>query len=303
MTDRTLSTLVDGGTFFEGPRWHDGRWFVSDFYRHAVLAITPDGKEEQILTVDQQPSGLGWLPDGSMLVVSMRDHRLLRVAPNGSHGPVEVHADLSEFAEGNLNDMVVSAAGHAYVGMFGFDLGAGGTPKTTNVVRVGPDGTAAVAATDMMFPNGSVITPDGSTLIVGETLGCRYTAFDIAADGSLTNRRVWAELAPTPTFTTIAETMAAVTVAPDGCGMDEEEHIWAADAVGGRCIRVAPGGKIVDEVKAPEGQRFFACMLGGDDGRTLLMCAAPDFFEEARTQAREGVLLTTTVDVPRGGLP
>jgi sugar lactone lactonase YvrE len=273
---------------------------VSDFYRHAVLAITTDGEEEEVLTVDQQPSGLGWLPDGSMLVVSMRDHRLLRASPDGT---VEVHADLSEQAEGNLNDMVVDANGRAYVGGFGFDLNAGGTPKTTHIMRVDLDGSVTVAATDMMFPNGSVITPDGGTLVIGETLGCRYTAFDIAADGSLENRRIWAQLAPTPSLTDIATTLAAVTVAPDGCGMDAEEHIWAADAVGGRCIRVAPGGDIVDEVKAPEGLRFFACMLGGDDGRTLLMCGAPDFFEQARTQAREAVLLTTTVDVPHGGLP
>src|SRR4051794_1801857 len=110
MTERTLNTLVDGGTFFEGPRWHEGRWFVSDFYRHAVLTITPDGKEEQVLTVDQQPSGIGWLPDGSMLVVSMLDQRLLRIDAGGT---TEVHADLSDHVEGHLNDMVVSATGHA----------------------------------------------------------------------------------------------------------------------------------------------------------------------------------------------
>jgi sugar lactone lactonase YvrE len=148
-----------------------------------------------------------------------------------------------------------------------------------------------------------VITPDGTTLIVGETLACRYTAFSIAADGSLGDRRVWAQIAPSPEFASFAEMLPLLTVAPDGCCLDAEEHIWSADAVGARAIRVAPGGAIVDEVRAPEGLGLFACMLGGDDGRTLLLCCAPDYFEHVRREAREAVLLTTTVDVPHAGLP
>jgi len=300
MTERTLSTLLGGGSFFEGPRWHDGRWWVSDFYRHLVLAVTPQGGAEPAVEVEGQPAGIGWLPDGSLLVVSMRDHRLLRVRPDGG---ITTHADLTEHCGGLLNDMVVDAEGRAWVGNFGFDLMAGGDPRPADLVCVEPDGALAVAATDLMFPNGAVVTPDGSTLIVGETLGCRYSAFSIGGDGTLSDRRVWAQLGPTPVLGTFAETLPKVSVAPDGCCLDAEGHIWAADALGARCIRVAPGGAIVDEVRGPEGMGVYACMLGGEDGRTLLMCAAPDFHEHARREAREAVLLTTTVDVPHAGLP
>lgn len=297
---RTTDVLVRGGSFFEGPRWHDGRWWVSDFYRHAVLAVSPDGREEQVMEVPGQPSGLGWLPDGSLLVVSMRDHRLLRRSPSGEVSEV---ADLSAHCGGHANDMVVDGRGHAYVGNFGFDLMGGGDPRTATLVRVDPDGSVAVAAEDVAFPNGSVVTPDGSTLIVGETLGCRYTAWSIAADGTLSDRRVWAQIAPSPPYGAFAEMLPLLVVAPDGCCLDADGHIWAADAVGARAIRVAPGGAIVDEVRAPEGLGVFACMLGGADGRTLMLCSAPDYFEHARREAREAVLLTTTVDVPHAGLP
>lgn len=300
MADRTLDTLAEGGGFFEGPRWRDGRWWVSDFYRHTVSAIDPGGRQEEILTVDAQPSGLGWLPDGSLLVASMKDHRVLRRSPDGD---VAVLADVSEHCGGHLNDMVVDAEGRAYVGNFGFDLMAAADPQAANLVRVDPDGLVAVAATDLLFPNGSVITPDGSTLIVGETGGCRYTAFTIGEGGALLDRRVWAQLAPTPEATTFAEFAAQVTIGPDGCCLDAEGHIWSADEAGARCIRVAPGGAVVDEISGPGGLNVFACMLGGDDGRTLLICAAPDFFEATRSVTREAVLLTTTVDVPHAGLP
>ena len=143
--------------------------------------------------MENQPSGLGWLPDGSLLVVSMKDQRLLRVAADGA---VSTHADLSDVCGGHLNDMVVDASGRAFVGDFGFDLMGGGAPSSASVKRVDPDGTVTVVAEDLRFPNGSVITPDGGTLIVGETWGNRFTAFDIAADGSLTNRRVWACVRP-----------------------------------------------------------------------------------------------------------
>jgi sugar lactone lactonase YvrE len=300
MSERKLNTLVEGGSYFEGPRWHDGRWWVSDFYRHSVLAITPDGKEEVVATVEHQPSGLGWLPDASMLVVSMKDHRVLR---QGQDGSLSVHADLTEWCGGPLNDLVVDGQGRTFVGNFGFDLMSGADPALASVVRVDPDGTAVPVAGDLFFPNGSVVTPDGGTLIVGETFGSRYTAFTITSDGSLTDRRVWAQLGPTPTLGSLSDTLASVTVAPDGCCLDAEGHIWAADGLGSRCIRVAAGGDIVDEIKMPEGLGVFACMLGGESRRTLVMCAAPDFFEHARSQAREAVLLTTEVDVSGVGFP
>jgi sugar lactone lactonase YvrE len=294
-----MRTLLEGGAFFESPRWHEDRWWLSDFYRHRVLTVTEDGRDETVLEVEGQPSGLGWLPDGSLLVVSMRDRRILRW--DGSS--LTLHADVAELCGGHLNDMVVDSRGRAYAGNFGFDLMAFGDPAPANLIRVDPDGTASVAAEEMLFPNGSVITPDGRTLIVGETAGARYTAFTIEDDGSLSDRRVWAQVAATPEITTFEETLGKLRFGPDGCGLDAEGHIWSADEVNARCARVAKGGEIVDEIAMPEGLNVFACMLGGADGRTLLMCAAPDFHEQSRSAKREAVLLTTTVDVPHAGLP
>lgn len=300
MADSQLHTLLEGGAFFESPRWRDGRWWVSDFYRHLVLSVSESGEAHEVLVVEEQPSGIGWMPDGSMLVVSMRDHRILRWSVDAG---VTQHTDVSEYCGGHLNDMVVDMHGRAYVGNFGFDLMGGGDPAPANLIRVDPDGGASIAAEDLLFPNGSVITPDGKTLIVGETAGARYTGFTIHEDGSLSDRRVWAQMAPTPEITTLAETLSKLQFGPDGCGLDAENHIWCADEVNARCVRIAPGGRIVDEIKAPDGLDFFACMLGGDDGRTLLVCGAPDFAEGNRMAAREAVLLTARVDVPHSGLP
>src|SRR3954454_12123569 len=192
MTTRPLTTLFPGGSYFEGPRWHEGAWWVSDFYTHQVTRIGPDGAGTVVTEVEQQPSGLGWLPDGSLVIVSMKDQRLLRLAD----GSLSVLADLSTHCGGYLNDCVVDAEGRTYVGDFGFDLMGGGAFATSSLKRVDPDGTITVVAEDLHFPNGTVITPDGGTLIVGETWGNRFTAFDIAADGSLSGRRVWASFGP-----------------------------------------------------------------------------------------------------------
>ncbi len=300
MSERQFTTLLEGGAYFEGPRWHDDRWWVSDFYRRAVYSVSSAGHEEQVLAVDGQPSGLGWMPDGSLLVASMTDHLLLRRDPSGS---VSVHADLTEVCTGVLNELVVDRTGRAWVGDFGFDLMAFDDPVATSLKRVDPDGTVTVVASDLIFPNGSVITDDGATLIVGETLGNRYTSFSISADGSLRDRAVWAALGPEVTLGPATETLAQLRVAVDGCTLDAENHIWAADGIGGRCIRVARGGEITDEIRPPDGLSVFACMLGGANGRTLLLCCAPDYFEANRRDTREAVLLTTDVEVPHAGLP
>lgn len=300
MSRRELRVLREGGAFFEAPRWRDGRWWVSDFYRHVVVRVDEEGHEEVVAEVPGQPSGLGFLPDGRLLVVSMRDHRVLRQEPDGG---LSLHADLSGYAGGWLNDMVVDRAGRAYVGDFGFDLMAGADPRPTGLERVDPDGTVTRVAEGLFFPNGAVVTPDGRRLVVGETGACRYRAFRIESDGALVDEGVWAQLAPEPVLGTFAETMPQIRVAPDGCCLDAEGCIWSADAVGRRCLRVAPGGEVLEQVDAPEGLGIFACMLGGDDGRTLLLCAAPDFFEQLRSTAREAVLLTTRVEVPHAGLP
>jgi sugar lactone lactonase YvrE len=297
---RAFHTLLADGAFFESPRWHDGRWWVSDFYRHLVLAIDSDGNTEEIMTVEGQPSGIGWMPDGTMRVTSMKDHKLLERSPSGEITEV---ADLTAHSTGHTNDMVIDGQGRAFIGNFGFDLMGGGNPAGATLVRVDPDGTVTPVAHDLMFPNGSVITPDGMTLIVGESMGSRYTAFTIDEEGSLSDRRIWGQIAEPPTIGGFEETLGNLKVAPDGCALDADGHIWAADAMGARAIRVAPGGEIVDEIRVPSGLGIFACMLGGDDGTTLLLCTAPDFFEHNRTPAREAVLVTTTVDVPHAGLP
>ena len=296
---RTMTPLFEGGTYFECPRWHDGRWWVSDFYRHAVFTYDAEGREEQVMEVEGQPSGLGWLPGGDLLVVSMKDRRVLRRSADGA---VTEHADVSAITGGHLNDMIVDRDGRAYAGNFGFDLMGGGDPAVASLVRVDPDATATVAAEDLWFPNGMVITDDG-TLIVAETFAARFTAFRIAGDGTLTDRRVWAQVEPSPEPADTHTMLGAVTFAPDGCALDAEGHVWAANALGGVVCRVAPGGRIVEEIAIPNGLGVFACGLGAEDGRTLIACAAPDFDEAARSAAREAVLLTTTVDVPRAGLP
>jgi sugar lactone lactonase YvrE len=296
---RTLTTLVQGGCYFECPRWREDRWWVSDFYRHAVYTYDPRGRERLVVEVEAQPSGLGWLPEGDLLVVSMKDRRVLR---RGADGNVSTHAQLSELTTGHLNDMIVDGQGRAFVGNFGFDLMGGGRPAAAGIVRIDPDGAATVAARDLWFPNGMVITDDG-TLIVAETFAARLTAFDIQPDGSLADRRVWAQVQPSPEPADTETMLSAVSFAPDGCALDAEGHVWAANALGGPVCRVAPGGQIVDEVAVPEGLGVFACGLGGEDGRTLITCAAPDFDEQARAAAREAVLLTTTVEVPGAGLP
>jgi sugar lactone lactonase YvrE len=274
-----LPVLVDGLDFGEGPRWHDGRLWFSDFQQHTVSSVGSDGVRRIELELDDFPSGLGWLPDGRLLVVAMESRRVLRVE---SDGAVVTHADLSSVAAGRCNDMVVAADGTAYVGNFGFELGTRARPAA--LARVRPDGAIDVVADGLEFPNGSVITPDGSTLIVGETFGKRATAFTIAADGTLRDRRLWADLGE---------------VLPDGCTLDAEGAIWFADARGTAVVRVMEGGEVTDRIDA--GQRTFACALGGDDGRTLFVLCADGAGDEAGHAT--GTVRTVRVDVPHAGLP
>jgi len=295
---REISTVLSGMSYLECPRWHDGRIWAADFYTFQVVSAAEDGSDLRIeVEVPQQPSGIGWLPDGRLLVVSMRDSKLLRRESDGS---LVEHADLSSYVTGHPNDMVVDAEGRAFVGNFGFDLMAGAPIAPTGLLRVDPDGTVTQVAEDLWFPNGSVITED-NVLLVDETFGNRVTAFDIAGDGSLTNRRDWATFGELPTTTDVGESLPGLVVAPDGCGLDAEGALWIADATHGRVIRVREGGEILDEVQPGTG--VFACMLGGTDGRTLYMCCAPDFDEHARSAARDAELRAVKVDVPRAGRP
>ena len=247
----TYRCLIENLAFAEAPRWHQGELWFSDFYTHRVMRIDCEGRAHVVVEVPNQPSGLGWLSDGRLLVVSMLDRKLMRLDPTG----LRQVADLSALAGFHCNDMVVDAKGRAYIGNFGFDLFTQPVmPKPTMLVRVDPDGAVSVAADDMQFPNGTVITPDGKTMIIGETFARRLTAFDIASDGKLSNRRIWADLG---------------TVAPDGICLDAEGAVWVASPRSNEFVRVLEGGSITRRITASN--QAIACALGGDNGKRLFM--------------------------------
>ena len=247
--------LADGLCFPEGPRWHDGKLWCSDMHAQQVVTVAADGVVTPVLSVPNAPSGLGWLTDGRLLVVSMQDRQVL--VWDGD--TLYTHADLYELAAFHLNDMVVDSEGRAYVGNFGFDLHNQKKPVPAALVAVEADGAARIVAEDMLFPNGAVITPDGGQLIVAETWGARLTAFDLRPDGDLENRRVWATLAD-----------GAV---PDGICLDEAGGVWTASPSTNECLRLAEGGEVTHRVSTDQGA--FACMLG-DKLLHILTCSTSD---------------------------
>ena len=274
--------LLDGLTFGEGPRWRDGKLWFSDFYSHRVMTVDLDGKSETILEVPQRPSGLGWTTKGDLLVVSMLDKRVLRFDRNAAHP----YADLSALAGGPCNDMVVDAQGRAYVGNFGYDRHNGAPARTTCIALVGTDGSVKSAAEGLTFPNGMVITPDGKTLIVGETFANRLSAFDIRDDGMLVNHRVFAE---TP------------GCFPDGICLDAEGAVWVTNPQGDSVLRVFEGGRVAQKIHT--GGRFsYACMLGGADQRTLFIVTNTGS-GPAIAGKKSGRIEIVQVDVPGAGLP
>jgi sugar lactone lactonase YvrE len=282
-----MNAVVTDLHFAESPRWHDDRLWFSDFYGGIVQSVLPDGSDLRLeASVPEQPSGLGWLPDGRLLVVSMRDRRVLRREADGS---LVVHADLIEDATGHLNDMVVDHAGRAYVGNFGFDLMGGGALAPAALHRVDPDGTVTQVADDLWFPNGCVITA-GNTLLVNETFGNRVTAFDLTPSGDLENRRVWARFGPLPTARDFTDVVPQLVVAPDGSCLAPDGTLWLADGTNPRLLHVAQGGQILDEIQP--GTPVYACTLAGT---TLFACAAPDFFELPRKSAREGSIIAVEI--------
>jgi sugar lactone lactonase YvrE len=282
-----MNAVVTDLHFAESPRWHDGRLWFSDIYGGVVQSVLPDGSDLRLeASVPQQPSGLGWLPDGRLLIVSMRDRLLLLRSPSGD---LTVHADLSSHATAHLNDMVVDSAGRAYVGNFGFDLMGGGALATASLHRVDPDGSITEVATDLWFPNGSVITDD-NVLLVNETCGNRITAFDLTPAGDLTNRRVWASFGPLPTERDFLDVVPQLVVAPDGSCLAPDGTLWIADGINPRLLRIGPEGTILDEIHP--GTPVYACALAGN---TLFACAAPDFFEQPRKAAREGSIIALPV--------
>lgn len=294
MIDLVSVMLTRGLHFGEGPRWHDGRLWYSDFYAHAISSVGSGGdtRVEVQLNNGAQPSGLGWLPDGRLIFVSMLDRRLVRREADGT---LVTHADLSSIATWHCNDMVVDASGRAYVGNFGFDIesafaaDAAGEPErvertNATLAIVHPDGTVETGPRDLGFPNGSVITPDGTTLIVAETMASRLSAFTIGEDGRLSDRRVWAEVPG---------------VVPDGICLDAEGAIWVANALAPEAVRVAEGGTITHKVHT--GNNCFACML--DDHGTLYLLTAAGADHATAAAAKTGAIRTVLAPAPRAGRP
>lgn len=275
--------VADGFTFLEGPRWRDGRLYCSDMMGGRVLRIDPEsGASETLAEVSEQPSGLGWLPDGRLLVVSMRDRRLLRVERDGR---LAVHADLSKLVDHWCNDMVVDDAGRAYVGNFGFDMLAGEKQKPTCLVAVEPDGRARVVADGLVFPNGAAITEDRRRLVVAETWAQRLTAFEIRPDGSLSPGRLFADVQGTA----------------DGIAIDAEDAVWVACFQEREFRRVHEGGRISEVVAVP-GEHAIACALGGPDRRTLfLLCAQK--LEKLAEGGSTALIRSLRVGVPGAGIP
>ncbi len=285
------TTVIDGIDFGEGPRWHEGRLWFSDFYQQTISSVEihadGTGTRHVELEYDGRPSGLGWLPDGRLLFVSMLDRKVMRREADGS---IVEHADLSDVAGGHCNDMVVSSTGVAYVGNFGFDFEAGDAVQTTTLAVVYPDGRVVADSHELLFPNGAVITPSERTLMVGETFGGQYTAFTIDHDGLLTEPRVWAEVDGT---------------APDGCTLDEDEGVWFSDAVGKQIVRVIGSGDIGDPstIRMGTPNNTYACMLGGDDGQTLFVFLADDSSPDVVAGTATGSIVSTRVDVAHAGRP
>ena len=278
-------TLVTGLVFGESPRWHDGRLWLADWGVHEVVAVDLDGQREGIVRLPSpsfQAICFDWLPDGRLLIVSSREAVLLR---RESDGAVVTHADLARISDRGWNEVVVDGRGNAYVNGVGFDLMAGETFAPGMIALVTSDGSARQVADGIAFPNGMAVTPDNSTLIVAESYGKKLTAFDIAADGSLSNRRVWADLGGG---------------VPDGICLDTDGAVWYADVPNKRCVRVREGGEKLQSVNLDRG--CFACMLGGVDGRMLFMVVR-EWRGLESTADRTGQVLTMKAPAPHAGRP
>ena len=284
--------VADGFAFLEGPRWREGRLYVSDFYTSKVHAIDPTGAVETVCELDDQPSGLGFAPDGSLLVVSMKKRRLLRV--RGSK--IEVAADLSSHAPFHCNDMLVDGQGRAYIGNFGWNLYEEAEMRATHLLMVEPDGAVRVVADGLTFPNGMALTKDGRTLLVAESFAARITAFDVDSDGALRGRRTWAAFTDR-TFTTIAESLEAGVVIPDGIALDARGELWIADVARRGPIRVAEGGAILEWIDTGE-STVYAVALDAEGESTLYMCAGPPLLTYDPARERRGLLISTRLGEP-----
>lgn len=284
MSQSPFEILAEGFCFLEGPRWHDGRLWFSDMVEGSVYAMTERGEVTKVTHLPGKPSGLNFLSDGRLVAVSMNDRCLKHVDETGA---LSTYCRLEDLVTGVPNDSVVDTVGNIYVGNFGFDLAAGEAPKPANLVKVATDGSAMVVAEDMMFPNGTVITTDGQTLICAETFASRLTAFTRAEDGTLSGRRVWADLG---------------SHNPDGICLDAEGAVWVSSVEAGVYLRVAEGGDILQELR-PNGARAVACNLGGADGRTLFALSFDGTMSEMWQGVPKARVEMCRVDVPGAGSP
>ena len=277
-----VQVLMTGIALGESPRWHAGRLWFSDWGAQELIAVDMNGRSEIVARVSSFPFCMDWLPDGRLLIVSASERRLLRREPDGS---LATYADLAGLSEYPWNEIVVDGRGNAYVNNIGFDFPDGQVAPGI-VALVTPDRSVRQVADGVEFPNGMVVTPDNTTLIVAESYGRRLTAFDITADGGLANRRVWAD----------------VDGFPDGICLDAENAIWYADVPNRRCVRVREGGDVLQTIDLDRG--CFACMLGGADRRTLFMIANEWGGPGAMVGgARTGQVLVVEVPVPGDGWP
>lgn len=275
------SPVATGLTIPEHPRWHDGSLWFTDVWTGRLCRSAAQGEVTEVARIEDRAGGIGWTPDGHLLLASLDRRRIVSVEADGTTD----YADLFGLSNWHLNDMVVDTHGRAYVGEVGFSLDAGEEPRPGRLILVDGPGSARVVCDDLLFPNGVVISPDGATLIIAETVANRLTAFDIQPDGSLTNRRVFAEL---PGFL------------PDGICLDAEGAVWAASPETNQVARVHAGGRITHRV--PLGRSAFACALGGPHRTTLYMCTAAGYFPGI-DRLRSGVIHTAEVSVPAAGLP
>ncbi|GAA4708995.1 SMP-30/gluconolactonase/LRE family protein [Pseudonocardia yuanmonensis] len=269
-----------GHQFLEAPRWHAGHLWASDFFAQQVLRFDDDGSYQTVAKVEGSPSGLGFLPDDSVLVVSQATAKVLRIAPDGT---TTEYADFSDIATGLGNDMLVSPSGHAYVGNFGFALGTE-DPRTTNLAHVDPEGHVRRVPGEVLFPNGAALTADGRTLLLAETFTHRISAFDVAADGSLSNLRLWAQLPD--------------SFHPDGIALDGDGGVWFGNALTpgdeSGFYRVLEGGAITDHVPTP-GTWAIACAFGGPGLDVLYLMCNTTTLEEFHEGRSNGAVLTASV--------
>ena len=281
MPELTPKILLEGLKFPEGPRWRDDRLWFSDMPTRRVMTVDLSGHTQEITRLECKPSGLGFLPDGTSLVVSMEDHKLYRL----DGGSLTLVADCSSLCGGEMNDMVVDSQGRAYIGNSGFPMG--GVFKPANLIRVDPDGTVSLAAPNMKLPNGSAITDDGKTLIVAESRGERLTAFDIAGDGSLANRRTFAEMPGQ---------------VPDGICLDAGGGVWVGLPLGKEFQRVLEGGEVTHRIPTPD-RYAVAVALGGPDRRTLFLLTSETSGQDPEREHAIGRIETVQVETPGAGLP